>query len=264
MTFAMLGYCRRTGEIGMAAATCSIATGARIAHRVVAGDREWVLVSLARARPGLGFEAADALATGVGYGDLAAALARQDPYLAYRQLGVLERHGPCFVYSGPKADDWKGHVETHDGLAIGNYLADGGVVRAMADRFAADTEAPLAERLIRALEGGRDSGGQADETGAHEPELSSFVRVFNGTADPYVYGKGRSAVIDLRIDFDIDAVGALRRLHEDLKPMRAAYELRARDPEGYFKLPIAGWEKELFERCRSAAQETSSRPPGSR
>lgn len=247
MTYTMLGFCRRTGEIGLSSATTSIAVGARLGQWIVGRGREWMIASQAVARPGLGFEAGDLLSGGFGFDELERTLARADPHLAHRQIGIIEKNGPSFVFTGEKASAWKGHVALGDGLAVGNYLAGAGVVRAMADGFATDAGAPLAERLIRALERGRDAGGQADAEGRHKPELSAFVRVFSSTADPFVYGGGRSALLDLRVDFDTDAVGRLRRLCEDCRPLRAAYELRARDPEAYARR-ASNWELDLYQR----------------
>ena len=52
MTFSIMGFCGRTGEIGIASGTSSIAVGARLGQRVEAGDREWMVASQAVARPG--------------------------------------------------------------------------------------------------------------------------------------------------------------------------------------------------------------------
>lgn len=244
MTFTVLGTCRSTGEIGIGSATVSIAVGARLGQWVQGGGKEWMVASQAVARPGLGFEAGDLLASGTPLDDLEPALARLDPHLAYRQLGVLAKDGGSFVYTGDKASDWKGHQSGDDHVVFGNMLAGPDVVAGMADGFAAASGEPLAERLVRALEGGRDAGGQTDSNGNHEPELSAFVRVFRADADPFVYGGGRSPVLDLRVDYDASAVGKLRQLLDDCRPLRDVYELRARDPETYLR-EAASWELDL-------------------
>jgi uncharacterized Ntn-hydrolase superfamily protein len=246
MTYTVLGYCARSGEIGLASTTVSIAVGARLGQWVVAGDREWMIASQAVARPGLGFEAGDLLAAGTPLDRLEPELAKCDSHLAYRQIGVIEKGGGSFVYTGPNAHDWKGHAAGNGFVALGNFLAGPEVVAAMAAGFGSGPDEPLAERLIRAIEGGRDAGGQADANGRHEPELSAFVRIFNSRADAFVYGDGRSAVLDLRVDYDRRAVEKLRHLYEDCRPLRAAYELRATDPEAYLER-AARWEMDLFE-----------------
>ncbi|MDG2481169.1 MAG: DUF1028 domain-containing protein, partial [Alphaproteobacteria bacterium] len=133
---------------------------------------------------------------------------------------------------------------TSGGLAVGNMLAGQATVSGMIAGFDSDPGGSLAERLLCAIEGGRDVGGQADDDGIHQPELSAFVRVFHADADPFVYGAGRCPVLDLRIDHDPFAVEALRALFETARPLRGAYEQRARDPEAYLK-QAGSWETEI-------------------
>ncbi len=246
MTFTVLGTCRQSGDIGLASATTSIAVGARLGQWAVADGQEWMIASQAVARPGLGFEAADLLSSGTPFDSLEATLAQADSYLAYRQIGVIAKDGKNFVYTGPQASDWKGHVAGDGFVAFGNLLAGPQVVDAMAAGFRSDPGQPLAERLLRAIEGGRDAGGQADADGRHQPELSAFVRVFNSGADAFTYGNGRSPLLDLRVDYDPHAVEKLRGLFEDCRPLRETYELRAKDPEAYLAR-AAHWEMDLFE-----------------
>jgi uncharacterized Ntn-hydrolase superfamily protein len=246
MTFSVMGFCERSGAIGIASGTSSIAVGARLGQRVEAGGREWMVASQAVARPGLGFEAGDLLAAGTPMDDLEPLLAAKDPGLAYRQLAVIERGGDSWVFTGDKASHWKGHVAGPGFVAFGNALAGAATVEGMARGFTSDAGADLAERLVRALEEGRDGGGQADGEGNHLPELTAFVRVFQADADAFVYGDGRSPVLDLRIDCDIDAVTALRRLYERCKPLREDYELRGRDPQAHLDR-ASNWEMTLFE-----------------
>jgi uncharacterized Ntn-hydrolase superfamily protein len=243
MTFTMLGRCNRTGEIGLSSATTSIAVGARLGQWFQADGKQWIVASQAVARPGLGWEAGDLLTAGVGYDALEGELAKRDDHLAYRQLGVLDSDGKNWVYTGADNHDWMGHATTEGGVALGNMLAGESTVAGMVAGFESDPSAGLAERLLRAIEGGRDGGGQADE-GVHQPELSAFVRVFDADGDAHVYGSGgRSPVLDLRVDHDPDAVTALRRVFEAARPLRGAYEQRARDPIAYLKTG-GSWETE--------------------
>jgi uncharacterized Ntn-hydrolase superfamily protein len=233
MTFSVMGFCERTGEIGIASATTSIAVGARLGQRVEAGSREWMVASQAVARPGLGYEAVDLLAAGTPMDELEPLLAEKDAGLAYRQLAVIERGGDSWVFTGDRSSHWRGHIAGPGFVAFGNALAGAATVEGMAAGFAGGAGEDLAERLIRSLEGGRDGGGQADSEGAHYPELSAFVRVFQADADAFVYGGGRTAVLDLRIDYHGHAVEALRDLYTRCKPLREDYELRGRDPQAH-------------------------------
>jgi uncharacterized Ntn-hydrolase superfamily protein len=66
-----------------------------------------------------------------------------------------------------------------------------------------DPQAPLHERLLCALEGGRDAGGQANE-GEHWTERSAWLRVVGQLDWP---------MVDLRVDLSTSAVTELRRIH---------------------------------------------------
>lgn len=243
MTFTMLGRCNRTGEIGLSSATTSIAVGARLGQWFRANGKQWIVASQAVARPGLGWEAGDLLTAGVGYDALEGELAKSDSHLSYRQLGVLDSNGHNWVFTGADNHAWMGHAATEGGVALGNMLAGEATVAGMIAGFDSDPDASLAERLLRAIEGGRDGGGQADE-GVHQPELSAFVRVLDTNGDAHVYGSGgRTPVLDLRVDHDPDAVTALRQVFEAARPLREAYEQRASDPIGYLKTG-GSWETE--------------------
>lgn len=243
MTFTMLGRCERTGEIGLSSATTSLAVGARLGQRFHAHDKQWIVASQAVARPGLGWEAGDLLTAGIGHDNLEGELAKLDPHLSYRQLGVLDSDGHSWVYTGADNHAWMGHATTRGGVALGNMLAGEKTVTGMIAGFDRDPGASLAERLMRAIEGGRDGGGQAED-GVHLPELSAFVRVFKADGDAHVYGSGgRTPVLDLRVDHDPDAVTTLRRVFEAARPLRAAYEQRARDPVAYLETG-GSWETE--------------------
>tara|TARA_B100000686_G_scaffold169125_1_gene176453 strand:+ start:239 stop:976 length:738 start_codon:yes stop_codon:yes gene_type:complete len=244
MTFTMLGRCERTGEIGLSSATTSLAVGARLGQRFRAADREWIIASQAVARPGLGWEAGDLLAGGLSFDALESELAKLDSDLSWRQLGILGSDGTSWVYTGGDNHDWKGHATTDGAVALGNMLAGEATVSGMVATFDANPDASLAERLLCAIEGGRDAGGQADENGSHQPELSAFVRVFKTDGDVYIYGSyGRTPVLDLRVDHDPDAVTALRRIFEAARPLREAYEQRARAPLAYLR-DSGDWETE--------------------
>ncbi len=85
-----------------------------------------------------------------------------------------------------------------DCLAIGNILANDRITDANVAAYQAAPDAILEERLLRALEAGRDAGGEI-----LEPIHSAAIRV---TAP---HGLDRC---DLRFDLAEEAVTALRRL----------------------------------------------------
>jgi uncharacterized Ntn-hydrolase superfamily protein len=86
----------------------------------------------------------------------------------------------------------------------------------MTDSFARHDKEHLAERLLRALEAGLESGGEEG------PVHSAALLVYHEQAFP---------LVSLRVDWDDhDPISMLRRLWEDYKPQMGAYLQRAVDP----------------------------------
>jgi uncharacterized Ntn-hydrolase superfamily protein len=80
---------------------------------------------------------------------------------------------------------------------------------------------PLEDRLLMALEGGRDAGGQMS-AGRKRPERSAWIRVTGGRELPE---------IDVRVDLLHDrTVAELRRVLEAFKQRRDYYEARCTHP----------------------------------
>jgi uncharacterized Ntn-hydrolase superfamily protein len=86
--------------------------------------------------------------------------------------------------------------------AYGNGLAGPQVVAGIVAGFLKQPDAPLEDRLLLALEGGRDAGGQ-ESNGVHRPERSAWIRVLDQLDFPE---------IDLRVDLDDRSVAELRRI----------------------------------------------------
>ena len=129
------------------------------------------------------------------------------PHAGYRQILLLARDGTLLANGGPDCRPWAGHLVEDDVIVAGNVLAGAIVVESMLAAFKSSAGKPLAERLLAALEGGRDAGGQAGPGGVMLSERSAMLRVL---------GSGEAAgcpELDLRVDLDNSAVHALRDLH---------------------------------------------------
>ena len=125
------------------------------------------------------------------------------------------------MHTGENCRNWAGH-EVGDGYAaFGNVLAGEETVTAIAAAFCQSDELALEERLLRALEAGRDAGGQAGGDGAHLPERSAALVVRGGDI---------VRDLDLRVDLHDDAVTELRRAYQGYAPYMDYYALRAEDP----------------------------------
>jgi len=95
-----------------------------------------------------------------------------------RQFAIVDAKGNIAVYTGPGANDWKGHIKGATFTAQGNILAGPQVVKAMAEAFES-TKGELAERLLAALKAGDDAGG---DSRGHQSASILVVRKGGGSS----------------------------------------------------------------------------------
>jgi len=217
MTFTLLARCPRTGQVGIGIATYSICVGLYCngLRGNVGATMTQAFVNQGNNPLGLRL-----LAKGFTPAHVLGELQANDPHHEYRQIAVIDRNGRLAAYSGPKNRGWAGHVSGEGYVAMGNMLAGPPVVEAMARAYEASAPLSLERRLLAAIEGGRDAGGQVGNDG-HVPERSAAV---------IVYGDYDHAELDLRVDLHDTAVEALRRAFEEYELYRGYYRERGRNP----------------------------------
>ena len=211
MTFSLIARCARTGQFGMTVASSSPAVAARCAH-VRAGVG--AVASQNVTDPALGPLILDHLASGLGArAALAAVLAGRD-HIGYRQLLVIDRTGGTAIHSGAAVLGIWAQATGHDCAAGGNLLASDQIPAAMVAAFAAAT-GHLGDRLMAALEGGLQAGGEAG------PVHSAGLKVADRLSWP---------LVDLRVDWSPAPITELRTAWQVYRPQMAAYVQRAEDP----------------------------------
>jgi uncharacterized Ntn-hydrolase superfamily protein len=213
MTFSLVGHCRRSGQFGVALSSSSPAVAARCAHaRAGVGAVATQNVT----DPRLGPLGLDLLARGYAPAAVVAALeATAGAHAPWRQVTAIGAQA-CAAFSGARALGRNGHVLGADAVAAGNMLASDGVLPAMLAAFAADPDAPLAERLVRALEAAQAAGGEEG------PVHSAGLLVVADQPWP---------LVDLRVDWaDHAPIAQLRGLWALWQPQMDAYVTRALDP----------------------------------
>ena len=218
MTYTVIGVCPESARLGVGITTYSIGVGGYCPffERGVAA-----LSTQAFANPALGPLALAALREVADPERALDQLAEADPGFKWRQVVIATQDGRVAAHTGPHTRPWSGHVTGEGFAAFGNVLAGESTVQAMADAWRAGAGDDLPERLLAALEAGRDAGGQANADGVHVAERSSALIV-----------RGADIVedLDLRVDLHDDAVGELRRLYERYRVYLPYYALRARSP----------------------------------
>src|SRR5260221_12565342 len=98
MTFALAARCPRTGMLGAAVTTSSLAVGSRC---VFARAGIGAVLTQHRTDPRLGPLGLDMLAAGKTPAETIAALVASPPHHGWRQLAVVARQGPAEHHSGP-------------------------------------------------------------------------------------------------------------------------------------------------------------------
>ena len=212
MTFSLIGHCERTGMFGVAIATSEMAVGSRCIH-VAPGVG--AIITQASTNPRLGHLGLNLLRAGYSAPRVVEEIAASDQFVERRQLGALDVSGLAAARTGAANKPWAGHRVGRNVVVATNLVVGPAVADAMFEAFGKGGDLPLWDRLLRALEAGKASGGQPNG------EVSSGLYVVD--REPY-------PLVDLRVDLHPEPVAELRRLASEYFPLVAYYNLRPRDP----------------------------------
>lgn len=194
MTFTAIARCSDTGKFGIVTATRPPGVGGRVPH-IAANSGAVAIMAIADRR--LGDTALKLLDMGYKAPGVIEALVSADPYCEYRQLGVIDADGHAAARTGANNRDWSGHHIRENFIALGNVLVGEHVLDAIEEGYGRSPDAPFEERLMQALEAGRDAGGE------HGGQQSAAILVYAARTYPY---------LDLRVDLHDEPVGELRRI----------------------------------------------------
>lgn len=213
MTFSLLGRCPRTGMLGAAVTTSSIAVGSRCSHaRAGVG----ACLTQHRTDPRIGPLALDLLGRGYDAHHTLHAVLAVAPHGEWRQLAIIDAGGRTAAFTGTQVVAEKaGEAHGKDCVAIANIVRSPDIPAAMVRAFEANPDQPLANRLIEALAAGEAGGGE------FIPVLSAALLVSHQESFPYV---------DLRVDSHPSPITELARLWRAYEPEAALYVTRANDP----------------------------------
>lgn len=213
MTFSIVGRCSKTGQLGIAVSSSSIAVGARCAW---GQDGVGVVATQNVTLPALGPRILELI--GVNRMELPTAVGRAldaDSWKQYRQVIAIDSQGQSAMFTGQKALGVHNAIRGNQCAAAGNLLSQSSVIEAMVHAF---EEAPgfLAERLLSAMRAAKAGGGEAG------PVHSAALKVYGDVSWP---------IVDLRVDWDsADPIGALEVLWSSYQPQMQDYLNRALNP----------------------------------
>lgn len=212
MTFTVVARCERTGMLGIGTATNAFCVGVRVPF---IKERSGAVAIMAIADERLGPTALRLLDLGYKAPGVIEQLVASDPFAEYRQLAVVDDDGFAAARTGAENNDWAGHRIGKGYVVLGNAIAGEGVIDAMEEAFLADPDEDLEERLMRAVEAGRDAGGQPN--GQRSAAL-------------LVYDRKSFSRVDLRVDIHDAPEAELRRIFDRYRPAIPYYDMRQVDP----------------------------------
>ncbi|VXC93076.1 conserved hypothetical protein [Burkholderia sp. 8Y] len=213
MTFSIVGRCARTGQLGIAISSSSIAVGARCPWlRAGVGAVATQNVTL----PALGPQILELLAGKRLTPSQALQQALDaNEWREYRQVTVIDAQGRTAFFSGNEALGTHHAVAGDQCVAAGNMLAGAHVIEAMPPAFA-QADGLLADRLLAAMQAALAAGGEAG------PVHSAALKIVSDLSWP---------LVDLRVDWaDDDPIGKLRDLWTAYAPQMNDYVTRALNP----------------------------------
>ena len=157
----------------------------------------------------LGRRGIEYLDDGLAVEDALEALLNADEGRARRQLHGVDADG-TFAFSGEECRDWYGHAVGENYTIAGNLLTGEAVIDAVESAYESDAfgDAPLAERLIDALDAGHAAGGDRRD---HLPVQSAALKVRTTEGDRGAYYD------DLRVDATETPIADLRETYEQAR-----------------------------------------------
>ncbi len=211
MTFTVVARDKRTGHLGIGIATSSPA----VVSRCVNVSRDGAVAFQSVPDPRLGALGLRLVDQGWWPRKIVDELVSMDSWPGKRQIGIVNRDGHAAAFTGDDNAPWAGHIVGADHVAMGNVLAGPEVAAAISEEFLATEGLEIEERLLRAIEAGRDAGGQ------EEGQTSAGLLVF---------GRQTFSRCDLRVDIAAEPIAELRRIYDWYKPLIPYYEERGVNP----------------------------------
>lgn len=210
MTFSLVAY-DELGQFGAVVSSSSPAVGARcLAMRSGVGAASTQNIT----DPRLGLSLLDVMSTGFSAREAINVVVASDSTSPFRQLLAVDSAGGTGVHSGIHCLGVVGSATTAGAASAGNMLASEDVPLAMISAFNS-TAGCLEERLLAALRGALDAGGEAGVV--HSAALS-------------VVGNIGWRVTDLRVDWDEQPVQRIAELVDLWMPQRDDYVVRGLNP----------------------------------
>lgn len=227
MTYSIVAKCARTGQYGIGVSTYSPRSGATVPFVV---PNRGALAFQCTTSQDLRAFAGELLAKGASADGILREVERVDRFWQKRQIAIVDTSGHVAAFTGAQAPATAEH-RLGVGYAVAGNVVTTTCVSDTTEGFEAvrNSDLPLAEKLMRALEAGARSGGQ-------EEGLTSAALL--------VYDRYSFPIVDLRVDVHPTPVIELRRIWEFYQPLTDYYTRRNIDPSN-----LGRWWQYRMEVC---------------
>jgi len=218
MTFSIIGRCEKTGQIGTAISSSSIAVGARCSWlRAGVGVVSTQNITL----PAYGPQLLDLLAQGLTPDAALQQAVSNESYHPYRQIILMNAQAQTAAFSGTQTLGVHHAASGNQCIAAGNMLKSPHVVSAMIIAFE-EAQGALADRLLTAMQAALREGGEAGPVHSAALSLVDCHQPTPAASWP---------IVDLRVDWaDDNPIGELAKLWHAYQPQMNDYITRALDP----------------------------------
>ncbi len=199
-TFSIVAADPDNGLLGSASASCALAVGAAVPH-----CRQGMGVVNAQhyCNQRIAEELLGKISDGQEPGQALQAVLATDSDAANRQIIAISQTGMKAAWTGRACAVPHAHLEGIHCVAAGNRLVSTSVVAAMVSAFDGTRAKPFPERLLLALEAGKQEGG--DSLGC---ESAALLVIPKRRRETWPLN-----TVDIRVDHHVDPVCELRRIY---------------------------------------------------
>ncbi|AFN73647.1 secreted protein containing DUF1028 [Melioribacter roseus P3M-2] len=198
-TYSIVAYDSTTGEIGVAVQSHWFSVGTVVcwgeAGVGVVATQSFVNVSF-------GPRGLELLKEGLTPGEAVDKLLSDDEGREYRQLAILDAKGNVAAFTGKNCIQPAGHIVGKGYSVQANLMSNDKIWGAMSKAFE-NSEGPLAERMVAALEAAENAGGDI------RGKQSAALLVFSGKPTGKIW---LDKLVDLRVDDHPEPIKEIKRL----------------------------------------------------
>lgn len=193
MTFSVVGYDPKNGDVGMVISTWALAVGSRVPN---AAAGVGAVATQANTNASLGPRVLDLLRQGRSPRAAVETALEGDSARDQRQVVAVDTYGDVFAWTGATTKPWSGHLIAENVATFGNLIVGEQVLTDAMTAYQA-TEGELRDRLLAAYRAGQAAGGDAQGV------QSAVLYIARINTYPF---------IDLRVDDHPAPIDELHRL----------------------------------------------------